>query len=90
MPVIEITFAEPAWPDLLGPDAPPLIHYRDPIKATALPHGMASGGTSIALRLDLPDGTVVIAETSLAAFNALLRGIIARYPDPPGVGMNAP
>lgn len=87
MPVIELTLIEPAWPDL---DLDKTIHYTDPIKATALPAGMMSGGTSIALRFDLPDGSIVIAETSLAALNALLIGVKARYPDPPGVGMNAP
>lgn len=88
MPVIDLTFADPAWPDLMDRDLD-LIHYREPIKATALPGGMASGATSIALRFDLPSGHVLIVETSLAALNALLVGIKARYPDPPGTGMNA-
>lgn len=67
-----ITGPEPHWPDLaekfgtdrfvhLGNDAPP-------IQVAALPGGMAGGETSVALRLDLPDGRTVLAETSLKLF----------------------
>lgn len=28
--------------------------------------GMASGGTSVTIRIDLPDGTTILTETSLA------------------------
>lgn len=87
MPVIHLTFDDPAWPELRDRE---LVRYQDPISVTALPHGMESGGTSVALRLDLPDGQIVIVETSLAILAAVVRGIMARYPDPPGVGMNAP
>lgn len=37
-------------------------------KRLGLKAGMASGKPSVAIRLDLPDGKVVIAETSLALF----------------------
>jgi hypothetical protein len=88
MPVISMNFNEPAWPDLAD-KGDKVIDYQDPISATALPGGMQAGGTSIALRFDLPDGQIVIVQTSLAALNMLVRGVIGRYPDPPGVGMNA-
>ena len=35
------------------------------IEIVARPKGMASGRTSISMRLDLPDGRVVILETAL-------------------------
>lgn len=35
-----------------------------------LPRGMASGRSSVAIRVDLPDGRVVVAETSMALFLA--------------------
>jgi hypothetical protein len=87
MPSMNLILEEPAWPDM---DMSKVIDYQDPISVTALPGGMQSGATSVALRLDLPDGTIVIAQTSLGLLNMVVRGIVARYPDPPGVGMNAP
>lgn len=72
-----------AYPDLaetmasgqvihLGNDAPP-------IGITALADGMASGRLSVMLRLDLPDGRVVLAETSLRLFLAAADALRARY-----------
>lgn len=72
---------ETEWPDLkrancihLGNDAPP-------IKLAVLDKGTQSGQPSIALRIDLPDGKTVIAETAARLFCAAARAIIARYPD---------
>ena len=72
-----------AWPDLaqrivagqvihLGNNAPA-------IQVAALPGGMTNGGTSIMLRIDLPDGRVVLAETSLALFLAAADAFRVRY-----------
>jgi hypothetical protein len=67
------------WPDLhtkelihLGNDAPP-------IGLAVLPGGMLSGRTSVSFRIDLPDGRVVIAETSFALLDTAVRTIKARY-----------
>lgn len=71
---------ETEWPDLdrenvihLGNDAPP-------VRVAVLDGGMSSGQPSIALRIDLPDGRSVIAETSARLFCTTARGIIAKYP----------
>lgn len=46
-----------------------VIHLRDPVLAIGrLPKGMASGKSSVMIRIDLPDGKVVIAEISLDIF----------------------
>lgn len=71
-----------AWPDLrgkVGTDA--VIHVGDGshIQIAALPGGMTSGKASVMFRFDLPDGHVVLYETSLANFLAAARALAARY-----------
>lgn len=58
----------------LGNDAPP-IHI------SVLDGGMRSGKASIMLRIDLPDGKVVLAETSLALFLTAAKAFAAKFPD---------
>jgi hypothetical protein len=72
---------ESVWRDLeranvihLGNDAPA-------IGVAALSDGMGSGKPSIALRIDLPDGKSVIAETSARLFCIAARAIMAKHPD---------
>jgi hypothetical protein len=84
MLAIHIILEEPAWPELTD-----FVEATD-ISIAALPHGMDSGATSVVIRLDLPDGSVVLAQTSLALLLAAGRGIAARYPSPAGTGENAP
>ena len=73
------------WPDLkdkVGTDA--VIHLGNdapPLQVALLDKGMGSGRPSVTLRLDLPDGRVVLAETSLRLFATAARGFAARYPD---------
>lgn len=69
------------WPDLADKAARgELIHLGNnapPIQISSLDQGITGGKPSVSIRLDLPDGKVVIAETSLALFqmaNAALRG----------------
>ena len=50
-----------------------------PIGIAALPGGMASGRTSLTIRIDLPNGDVVLAETSLALLQLAARAFTARY-----------
>ncbi len=47
----------------------------------ALPNGTAKGRPAVALRIKLPDGQTVIAQTTLRLFMAAARGFDARYPD---------
>lgn len=61
----------------LGNDAPA-------IRIAALPHGMASGAASVMIGIELPDGSVVMAETSLRLFLAAARAFSIRYPDNDG------
>lgn len=58
--------------DLMGND-------NSPIQFAALPGGMASGKTSVTIRIDLPDGRVLLTETSLALLGTAARAIEARY-----------
>jgi hypothetical protein len=91
MPALQIILEEPAWPDL-HPDVFPQhrIWRADLTAITALPNGMASGATSVMLRIDLPGGTVVLAETSLALLLMATKALSTRHPSPPGTGENAP
>lgn len=70
-----------AWPDL---GEKPFIHLGNgapPIRVIVLDRGMTSGRPSVALRLDLPDGQTVVAETSARLFVTAARAVEARYPD---------
>ena len=66
MPVIDVyRNGEGLWPDL---PTKVVHHVRNDIGAIAmagLPGGMEKGRTSVSIRIDLPNGEVVIAETSL-------------------------
>lgn len=81
MPVMNIILQEPAWPELKEPGAK-VVHTTAPIGVTGLVSGMQSGKPSVALRVDLDDGTAVIAETSLALFLSAADALKARYGDP--------
>ena len=89
MPELNIVLREPAWPDLKD-RRDEVIHVTGPIGITALPGGMSSGATSVMLRIDLPDGRVVLAESSLALFVAAVRALQGRFPSPEGTGESAP
>lgn len=73
---------DPAWPDL-AEQRERIIHLAEGtvIEVAALAGGMQSGRTSLALRIDLPDGQVVIAETSLRLFLNAARVLQAKYPE---------
>ena len=82
MPVITVDFA----PDGVGNDIPAdkMIHLGNeapPIVAYVLDGGMSSGKPSVMLRIDLPDGRTVLAETSARLFCTVGRMIMARYAD---------
>ena len=71
------------WPDLKDKIGE-VIHLSNgapPLQVALLDKGMASGRPSVTLRLDLPDGRIVLAETSLRLFALAGRQFAANYPD---------
>jgi hypothetical protein len=74
------------WPDLpelaeagmlingMASGQPPDITFA------ALPEGTVEGRPSITIRLDFPDGRVVLAETTMRLFLAVARSFGARFP----------
>jgi hypothetical protein len=76
---------EGAWPDLEGKiGSAAVIHLGNdaqPIKVSVLEGGMSSGKASVMIRLDLPDGRTVLAETSLALFLTAAKAFEAKFPD---------
>lgn len=68
-----------AWTDLAERE---IVHLRDiNIELAVLDGGLASGRPSVAIRLDLPDGKTIIAETTARLFVSAGRMIAGRYPD---------
>ncbi len=65
-------------------DAGRLVHLGEDarLEIGALASGMKSGAPSVALCFKLPDGTIVLAETSLALFLTAAEVLAARYGDP--------
>lgn len=49
-------------------DSGQLIHLTTPIEVGGLPRGMTSGRASVSFCFTLPDGRVVLAETSMRLF----------------------
>lgn len=62
---------EGCWPDLV--QRPEAVIEARLTSVARLPHGMASGKSSVTIRIDLPDGRVVLAQTSLAILDAAAR-----------------
>ena len=77
---IKLPGSEPVWPELEPAEIIHLANDAPPIQVAVLEGGMRSGLPSLALRLDLPDGKIVIAETSARLFCTAARAILARYP----------
>lgn len=78
MPMLGLVLdGDGAWPDLAN--NPNVEWVKEPILIAVLTGGMVSGKHSIAIRLDLPSGKTIVAETSLALFATAARGIRARY-----------
>jgi hypothetical protein len=77
MPVLNIILdGDNCWPDLQDRK---IYHHTGPISVAALPGGMESGKTSVSIRIDLSDGSTVIAETSLQLFASAAKAFLARY-----------
>lgn len=82
MPTIDLILdGDGCWPDLPQRDVIHLGNSAPPIGVALLSKGMSSGRPSVSLRIDLPDGKLVIAETSARLFCTAARVIMARHPD---------
>jgi hypothetical protein len=67
------------WSDLLEKKPEDVIHTTEHMAIAALSAGMTSGRPSIAIRINLPDGKVVVAETSMRLFLNAADAFRARY-----------
>ncbi len=63
-------------------------HVTEPFTIAGLAQGMASGKPSVAFMIPLPDGSVVVAETSLALLVSASRTLVARHGDPTREGVH--
>lgn len=63
------------WPDMAGKE---IIEVNE-ISLSALTAGMESGRPSIAMKIDLPDGRVVLAQTSMRNFLVAAGAFAIRY-----------
>ena len=73
---------EGCWPDLQEKrDEYKVIHVANDgeIQVAALSGGTTSGRPSVMIRIDLPDGRVVLAETSMRLFLGAAAAFSARY-----------
>lgn len=88
MPAADITFValgERLWPDLrreLEKSGKTLYHLQDKLAVAGLEQGMASGKPSIAMRFDLADGNVLVAEISLELLLTIADAMRGRFGDP--------
>lgn len=74
MPGLQIHLqGEGCWPDIDELEAAGKFQQTVLTSIAFLEGGMQSGKPSVAVRMTLADGTVVVAETSLALMQAALR-----------------
>lgn len=59
-------------------DPAKIIHVTETVTVIRIPRGMQSGKSSVMLRLDLPDGRTVLAETSMALFLTAAQAFAAK------------
>lgn len=74
---------ENCWPDLkdAGDRVIHLSNDAPAIQLAALEKGMTSGRTSLCIRIDLPDGKIVMAETTLRLFLTAAAAFIGKFPE---------
>lgn len=68
------------WPELKDKDVV-LVDNESLIQVAVLKEGMQSGRPSITIRMELPDGRVVLGETSARLFVMAGRMIDAKFPN---------
>lgn len=66
------------WSDL----ADKKVHHQHFLSVAGLEGGMKSGKPSVAIRINLDDGSAVVVETSLALFLSAADAFKARFGDP--------
>lgn len=74
-----------AWPELatLSPERVISLMASPPALGLAvLPHGTARGYPAVVLRIDLPDGRVLVTQTTLRLLLTAVRAMVARHGDP--------
>lgn len=84
MPVLKVILEEPTWPDLAEKrDQLSWLNSNDdpPIQIGALERGTVGGRPSVAIRIDLPDGRIVVAETTLRLFQMANAALLGRFGD---------
>lgn len=82
MIVMNINFnGDNAWPEIRDKTIIHLGTGAPPIQVAVLDGGLRSGRPSVAIRIDLPDGQHVIAETTARLFCTAARAIMAKYPN---------
>ena len=69
------------WSDLEDRKVVHLGNEARGMEVAVLNNGMETGRPSVALRIDLPDGTVVIVETSARLFCTAAKIIMSKNPD---------
>jgi hypothetical protein len=59
-----------------------VIVVDSPIEVAAMPEGTVGGKPTVFMVFTLPDGRVVMAETTLMLFASAARSFVARYGEP--------
>ena len=70
-----------AWPDLKIKEFHHLGNDAKPIQVATLEDGLQSGRPSVAIRIDLNDGQIIVAETTARLFCLASKAIMAKYPN---------
>lgn len=67
------------WPDILeqGEKLTWLHGTTENLSIARLPAGMQSGASSVAIRINTPDGRIVVAEVSMKLFQAVAQAFAA-------------
>lgn len=90
MPSLRVTFdADEARREIDQIPADRLIYVEEPDwQLIGIDHGMSSGRAAIALRINLPDGRVLVVDSSAAVWIAAAQALKGRYPaEDPGPSM---
>ncbi len=81
MPMMTVILeGDNAWPDLKDKEFIHLGNEAPAIEVAVLSAGMTSGRPSVGIKIELPDGQTVVAETSALLFCTAAKAIMARYP----------
>jgi hypothetical protein len=78
MPSLDVILdGDGCWPDARGERLLDLTN-AGPIGMALLPGGMMSGKPSVTIRIDMPDGKILLTQTSLALLETAVRAFQAR------------